>query len=549
MTAAPHESLPAVLIVDDTPANLLALGAVLHPLGVRVIEAKSGAEAVERVAHDTFAVVLLDVQLPDIDGFEVARQIRQIPVGRELPIIFLTAIHRDERYARQGYASGGADYITKPFDPDIVRARVKAFVDLFHQRERLRAEQVGARTRERDDALAQLEVLLESERTARLHAETANRTKDEFLATMSHELRTPLTSILGWAVIARQQAKSSDVEQALGIIERNARTQMRLIEDLLDVARVMSGKLVLDVEPVDVMDALARAIDALKPAADAKGVSLTKRLTPNLGTILADVDRLQQIVSNLVSNAIKFTPSGGAVDVEAARTAATLVIVVRDNGAGIAPGFLPFVFEAFRQADGSTTRRHGGLGLGLSIVKNLVGAHGGKVTAHSDGEGKGATFTVELAIKTPAKDLNATHTSSHPVPLDARLDGVRLLVIDDDEDARVLFKHVLESRGAVVATANDAEDALAVLPLQKPDLIVSDVAMRGMDGYELMRRVRALPFDRGGGTPAIAVTAHAGPDAGQRAFAAGFQAHVAKPVDPSSLVSVVARLAAQRACV
>jgi len=549
MTAAPHESLPAVLIVDDTPANLLALGAVLHPLGVRVIEAKSGAEAVERVAHDTFAVVLLDVQLPDIDGFEVARQIRQIPVGRELPIIFLTAIHRDERYARQGYASGGADYITKPFDPDIVRARVKAFVDLFHQRERLRAEQVGARTRERDDALAQLEVLLESERTARLHAETANRTKDEFLATMSHELRTPLTSILGWAVIARQQAKSSDVEQALGIIERNARTQMRLIEDLLDVARVMSGKLVLDVEPVDVMDALARAIDALKPAADAKGVSLTKRLTPNLGTILADVDRLQQIVSNLVSNAIKFTPSGGAVDVEAARTAATLVIVVRDNGAGIAPGFLPFVFEAFRQADGSTTRRHGGLGLGLSIVKNLVGAHGGKVTAHSDGEGTGATFTVELAIKTPAKDLNATHTSSHPVPLDARLDGVRLLVIDDDEDARVLFKHVLESRGAVVATANDAEDALAVLPLQKPDLIVSDVAMRGMDGYELMRRVRALPFDRGGGTPAIAVTAHAGPDAGQRAFAAGFQAHVAKPVDPSSLVSVVARLAAQRACV
>ena len=547
MTAAVVESSPGVLIVDDKPANLLALSAVLHPLGVRVVEAKSGAEAIDRMSHDVFAVVLLDVQLPDMDGFEVARRMRQMPYGREVPIIFLTAIHRDEAYVRHGYAAGAADYITKPLDADIVRARVKAFVDLFHQRERLRAEQVGERTQQRDQALAKLESLLQSEHAARIEAEIANRTKDEFLATMSHELRTPLTAILGWAVIGRQQAKVPEIEQALAIIERNARAQMRLIEDLLDVARVVGGKLDLAVAPVEAADAIRKAVLALSPSADVKGVEVTTRLAPDLGTVVADADRLQQVVSNVVSNAIKFTPRGGRVDVDATRTAGAVVIEVRDTGAGISPAFLPFVFETFRQADGSTTRRHGGLGLGLSIVKYLVEAHGGKVTARSEGEGKGASFIIELSADGPA---SGTLPKARPSVRDeeARLDGLRVLLVDDDPDGRELFTHVLVSHGAVVTAASDAEEALRVLDeaTEKPQLIVSDVAMPGMDGYELIRKVRSLPFDQGGGTPSIAVTAHAGPDASERAFAAGFQSHVSKPVDPFHLLNVVARLTSPR---
>lgn len=310
-------SSPGVLVVDDNAANRIALAAVLHPLGVRVVEAKSGVEATERVANDSFAVVLLDVQLPDMDGFEVARRIRATPHGHELPIIFLTAIHRDEVYARQGYASGGADYITKPFDADIVRARVKAFVDLFHQRDELRVQQVGQRTRERDEALEKLEALLESERSARRDAEIASRAKDEFLATMSHELRTPLTAILGWAVIARQHPVSPEVEHALATIERNARAQTRMIEDLLDIGRATSGKLRLDLGPVNVADTIHRAVDALLPAATAKGVTVSVDIAPDVGAIVADADRLQQIVSNLVSNAIKFTRNGGHVGLDA----------------------------------------------------------------------------------------------------------------------------------------------------------------------------------------------------------------------------------------
>jgi signal transduction histidine kinase len=537
-----------VLVVDDTPANLVALSAVLQPLGVRTVEARSGVEAIARASEQPFAVALLDVQMPEMDGFEVAGRLRATASSVELPIIFLTAIHLDEKYARKGYASGAADYITKPFDPDVLRARVKAFVDLFQQRERLRLAQVGERTRERDEALEKLAALLDSERTARREAEIANRAKDEFLATVSHELRTPLSAILGWAVIARRNTIAPDVERALTAIERNARAQMRIIEDVLDVGRIVSGKLQLEIAPTELTDAIESAVQTVRPAADAKQVVLDVEIDPELGVIAADAERLQQIASNLLSNAVKFTPRGGHVAVSARRTPSSVAIHISDDGQGIRAEFLPYLFEPFRQADGSTTRRHGGLGLGLAIVKQLVDAHQGTITAHSEGEGRGASFTVQLPVHavpdggTRGPDAKMA-APSRTAPQDIRLDGVRVLVVDDDEDSRDLIGLMLTEQGATVSGATSAAEALGFFAKSLPDVLLSDIGMPDVNGYTLMRRIRSLPGDRGGRTPAIALTAYARAEDGERAFAAGFQAHLTKPVDPDRLTNLVASLA------
>jgi signal transduction histidine kinase len=523
----------SVLIVDDTPANLVALGAVLQPLGMRIVEARSGPEAIELVSRESFACVLLDVQMPGMDGFEVARRLREMEAGAEVPILFLTAIHRDEEYARRGYASGAADYITKPFDPDVLRARVRAFVDLFHQRDRLRVQQLTA--------------LLERERAARLEAEAANRSKDEFLATVSHELRTPLTAILGWSMIARRSSPPAEIAKVLNVIERSARSQLRIIEDLLDVARALGGSLRLEIGEARIADVIEAALMSVRPAADAKAVALEVDLDPSLGAIAADPERLQQIVWNLLSNAIKFTPGGGHVALSASRSESTIVIRVRDDGQGVHPEFLPHIFEPFRQADGSTTRRHGGLGLGLAIVKQLVEAHGGTISARSDGEGKGTTFTVEVPARELAPEREArgavrSQAEPHESPAGARLDGVRLLVVDDDEDSRDLIVCILQDWGANVTSASSAEEAMRLLQQNLPDVLLSDIGMPDVDGYALLRQVRGLPAERGGGVPAIALTAYASEADGARARAAGFQAHVTKPLDPDALTAAVAEL-------
>jgi len=523
----------SVLIVDDTPANLVALGAVLQPLGMRIVEARSGPEAIELVSRESFACVLLDVQMPGMDGFEVARRLRQMEAGAEVPILFLTAIHRDEEYARRGYASGAADYITKPFDPDVLRARVRAFVDLFHQRDRLRVQQLTA--------------LLERERAARLDAEAANQAKDEFLATVSHELRTPLTAILGWSMIARRGSPPAELAKVLNVIERSARSQLRIIEDLLDVARALGGKLRLEIGEARIADVIEAALMSVRPAADAKGVALEVDLEPSLGAIAADPERLQQVVWNLLSNAIKFTPGGGHVSLVATRSQSTVVVRVRDDGQGVPPQFLPHIFEPFRQADASTTRRHGGLGLGLAIVKQLVEAHGGTISARSDGEGKGTTFTVEIPARAPSPEMEAPgavrlQVEPHEAAAGGRLDGVRLLVVDDDEDSRDLIVCILQDWGASVTSASSAEEAMRLLQENLPDVILSDIGMPDVDGYALLRQVRGMPPERGGGVPAIALTAYASEADGARARAAGFQAHVTKPIDPDALTAAVAGL-------
>jgi signal transduction histidine kinase/ActR/RegA family two-component response regulator len=372
----------------------------------------------------------------------------------------------------------------------------------------------------------------------------ANRLKDEFLATLSHELRTPLNAILGWTKLLRANAvPQAGLDRALEKVERNAQVQTRLVEDLLEVSRITSGKLRLDLKPIDLMTLVNTAVDSIRPTAEARGVAVERRLNGFTLPTIGDPDRLQQVIWNLLSNAVKFTPPGGIVTVEASRQDDHDVLVVRDTGIGIEPAFLPSVFDTFRQADASATRTQGGLGLGLSIVRHLVEMHGGEVRAESDGLGQGSRFTVRL----PVRALDASQTvlpPEHDAPpqprmlTEPRLAGRSILVADDDQDTRELLVSVLEAAGATVHAAGTAAEAFALALSAKPDAIVSDVAMPEQDGYSLMREVEAA---LGGEAPRvrIALTAFAGEKDRDRAVAAGFQRHMAKPFDPAELVTVL----------
>ncbi len=380
--------------------------------------------------------------------------------------------------------------------------------------------------------------LLDRERLARAEAEQANSAKDSFLATVSHELRTPLNAILGWAVNARRKQPGGELDKHLAVIERNARTQAKLIEDVLDVSRIISGKLRLELSSSDVGEAVRNAVESIRPVAEGKKVSIKTTIAPDAGIITADADRLQQIVTNLLSNAVKFTPTGGTVAVSARREGKKILLVVQDTGVGIEPSALDSIFEPFRQEDSSTTRRHGGLGLGLAIVRQLVRAHGGNVSAESKGRGQGAKFVVEL----PAERTMPLRGASSGPGSQVRLDGLRVLVLEDEPDSLELLREVLQGAGAAVDASPSAAEALDRFAAQRPDLIVSDIGMPGMDGYAFLERIRAQPAPEGR-TPAVALTAYARGEDVDRAFAAGFQMHLTKPVDPDHLVAVVANLA------
>ncbi|SEK57583.1 hybrid sensor histidine kinase/response regulator [Nitrosovibrio tenuis] len=392
--------------------------------------------------------------------------------------------------------------------------------------------------------------LLENERIARTEAERASQLKDEFLATLSHELRTPLNAILGWSqLILSGNMKKEDIQKGLETIERNARAQNKLIEDLLEMSSIISGKVRLDMQQLDAVSLIETAVESVKPTAQAKGIILTKTIDPHAARISGDSNRLQQIFWNLLSNSIKFTPRGGNVDVLVEQSGSFLEIRINDSGLGITPEFMPFVFDRFRQGDASLTRQYGGLGLGLAIVKQLVELHGGIVRAESAGTGKGSSFIVCLPLATVEDNLRNSPATLERDPFNGRAPsfaGLKALVLDDESDARELIKRILIRCEASVSTATSATEGLELLKTERPDVIISDIGMPGKNGYQFIHDVRNLPAKDGGHTPAIALTAFARADDTARALEAGYQIHLSKPVDSFELIRIIADLAGRQ---
>ncbi len=404
------------------------------------------------------------------------------------------------------------------------------------------ASKIARDVSDRKRAEAERTKLLQTVQQAREEAEELNRSKDQFLALLSHELRTPLNAIFGWARMLQSAAMDEVTSRrAIDAILRNATAQVQLVEDLLDVSRIITGKMRLDVQSLDLKSVIESALDAVQPAASAKGLKIETVLDPNAGPVVGAADRLRQVVWNLLMNAIKFTPRDGRIQVQLRKVKSHVEIVVSDNGEGIQPEILPFIFDRFRQGDSTTTRPHGGLGLGLALVRHLVDLHGGRVRAASEGPGRGATFVVELPIAILSSEAGATPEASAATGA-LPLQSVRVLLVDDDADGLDLTTVMLTNSGAQVKTAVSVAAALDVLESWPADVLVSDIEMPREDGYELLRRIRAK--ERGGRTrlPALALTAYGRPEDRRRTLAAGFNLHLAKPIDPSELVLAVANL-------
>jgi signal transduction histidine kinase len=525
-----------ILIVDDSPTKLLAMSAALGSLNQNIVTAPSGREALRHLLNQDFAVIVLDVHMPDVDGFETAALIRQRQSSAHVPIIFVTA-YADDTHASQGYSLGAVDFLLTPVVPEVLRAKVSVFVELFRRKLQIQAQ-------------ADERIALAQEQAARRTAEAANHMKDEFLATLSHELRTPLNSILGWAQLLKMgNSTEEDLMNGLEVIERNAKAQAKIIEDLLDVSRIISGKLELETRPVSLVDLVDASVEAAQLNSISKGLTFERHYESDMPLVCVDSTRFQQVVWNLLSNAVKFTPDGGQIDVAVKRLDRAAEISVSDTGDGIAPEFLPFVFERFRQADASTARRHGGLGIGLAIVRQLVEMHGGQVQVFSRGHGQGTTFRVRIpTIDSPAAassipDAGKDNLARLPMDPQPSLLGIRVMVVDDEQDAREFVRKLLTQCNADVVEASCTKDALNLLETYRPDVLVSDIGMPDADGYALIRELRSRPD--GVDIPAIALTAYARPEERRHALAAGFQMHIAKPLDPNELVGAIKSLASR----
>jgi signal transduction histidine kinase/DNA-binding response OmpR family regulator len=728
-----------ILMVDDSPTNLLALESILQAPDRNLVSASSGEDALRYLLVNEVSVILMDVYMPGLDGLETAELIRGRDRSRNIPIIFLTADSSGGRHLSRGYSLGAVDYIVKPIEPDILRSKVNVFVELFKKTREIKRQaelleeknlelehanlerlkmlidlgqqlaaehepagvleafcrsarqimgaheaavgiinEAGSQDRrytnelshcfrcaaneaqilndgvpqvldralryvvtkrrtlrltdsddllrskgktsdlvhsflgapllstgrvrgwvymlnkvdadefnEADERLAatlatqvavayenavlysgaqkhaqelQLEIaerrqaeeqraeLLLRERAARAEAEQANRTKDEFLATLSHELRTPLSAILGWSHLVRAgKLDEPQMSRAFETIERNARSQSQLIDDLLDVSRIITGKLQIERRPVALSAVIENVIEGVRPALEAKNIQLETRLGTDNCFVSGDSNRLQQVFWNLLSNAIKFTPEKGIVRVEADQSETLVRISVSDSGVGISAEFLPHIFDRFRQADGSTTRVHGGLGLGLSIVKHLVQLHDGGVTVQSAGKDLGATFivTLPLAAELSAEEIEVDGTSEQqgngvPPSLSHLLAGMRILVVDDEADSRDLVSAILTRCGSEVRSCESTAEALKTFRAWKPDVLVSDIGMPNEDGYTLIQKLRKQKLKLAREIPAVALTAYATDDDRARALSAGFQVHVAKPIEPETLVRSIA---------
>ena len=654
----PAQSTPRILVVEDDAKMRRVLELLLS--GHWTVEtAADAASAIKATRERPPDLVLTDLLLPGMDGYDFLRQLRAEAGTRTLPVIVISGL-TEEADRLKALEAGANDYLIKPFSERELMLRVTTHLEMgFLRREaslreseaQLRAILEGALDAvvgmdasgkvidwnqqaeatfgyTRDEAMGRplaeliipaqfreahergLEKYLETgegpllnrrvemegqrkdgqpvpielaitvvkgwgfyrfnafardisdrraadaERNRLLEeAREANRMKDEFLAMLSHELRTPLSAIVGWAHMLRTGGLDEPtVARAIETIDRNAKVQNQLIEDILDVSRIVAGKFHLEMRSVDLVRIVESAIDTVSPLATSKGVELRQNLAEEVRPCcpaIGDPDRLQQVVWNLLTNAIKFTPRGGVVTVEVNRQdePGEFEIVVRDTGQGIAPDFLPHIFERFRQA-GTGARRHGGLGLGLSIVRHIVEMHGGSVMATSAGEGQGSVFTLRLPVVEAGEDgPRVPPVSREEAGLDEapRLDGVRVLVVEDEADARHLLAAVLQKRGARVFMAASATEALEMLERERPDVLLSDIALQDQDGYELIRKVRTLPAERGGRIPAAALTGYGRLEDRMRALSAGFQLHAAKPVEPAELVAVVASLAGKSA--
>jgi CheY-like chemotaxis protein len=625
-----------ILLVDDSRDKLLSLGALLADPGREVVEARSGREALRHLLSGDFALILLDINMPDMDGFETAALIRKRKSSEHTPIIFITA-YSDDIHSLRGYSLGAVDYIVTPVVPEVLQSKVSFFVELFRKTEQIRGQSEALQKRARQlHRLTQASLAINSagsaaaiescvtaaassilearqvvlapmpgeswgklpvrekevqrpdltasltghdgramgtlqlfgkesssytgedqailtqlaqiaavaiENVISAEARETNRLKDEFLATLSHELRTPLTAILSWARVLRlEQLDPERFLHGLDVIERNVNAQAKLIDDLLEISRVSNSKVRLAAVPMRVVPVVEAVLEAMRPAIEAKELGSTLAVTPEAAAadrVSGDPDRLQQVFSNLVSNAVKFTRKGRRIDVRIEKVDSQISVSVSDTGKGISPEFLEHVFDRFRQEDSSPTRSYGGLGIGLAIVRHLVELHNGTVTASSPGIGKGSTFTVRLPI------FEGAAREAPPARIRCAapdLSGVRVLLVDDDFDTREVVGEILRAARAKVSLASSMSEALEALAREKFDVLVSDIAMPGGDGYELIRKVRELPPERGGRLPAVALSAYVRREDRSRALSEGFQRHISKPIEPNEFLAGLAEL-------
>ena len=537
-----------VLLLTPTGRDADLTGRFLSAAGIPVDVCAGMEELCEKCRAGAGAALIAEEALTPENRRRLLDTLDGQPAWSDFPLVVLTggeeASAGDAGELKSLGAAANVTLVERPTRVITVLSAVRSALRARRRQYEVRAHLAAERLAQEERAR-----LLREAVAARAEAEAVNRAKDVFLATLSHELRTPLTAILGWARVLRDTGMDGEsARHGLEVIERNAEAQHQLVRDLLDVSRIISGKLQLKTRRVGLAPIVEAALDSMRQAAAAKSIRLGAEYDDETDLVSGDPDRLQQVIWNLLSNAIKFTPKGGTVGVRVERYGSDVRVRVSDTGQGIAPEFLPHVFERFRQQDGSTTREHGGLGLGLAIVRHLVEQHGGRVTAESEGERRGSTFTINLPIAAvkaaPGEREPAGPPPSRTSPEDgpATLGGVRVLLVDDEPDARELLGMVLGWAGAEVSAAASAAEALELLRQKEVDVLVSDIGMPAADGYALIGRVREMTASRAGRTPAVALTAYASEEDRRRALAAGFDVHLPKPVEPAELISVIAGL-------
>jgi signal transduction histidine kinase len=529
------------LLVDDLEANLLALEGMLRRDGLELLKARSGAEALELLLRYDVALALIDVQMPEMDGFEVAELMRGTERTRRVPIIFLTAGSPDHQRRFRGYEAGAVDFLTKPIEPHVLRSKAGVFFELWRERQEV--------ARQRDElkaATAENARLLEETRRTAEALKEADRRKDEFLATLAHELRNPLAPIRNGLEVLRLASDPAAAARTRAMMERQLEHMVRLVDDLLDISRVTSGKVRLRPEPTDLRDAVKVALDAARPAVEAGRHALVVNLPDEPLRLFADPTRLAQAVGNLITNAAKYTPGGGRIEVSAAREGGEAVVRVADNGVGIPPEMLPRVFDLFTQVGKHLDRAQGGLGIGLALVKRLVELHGGGVTAQSEGPGRGSAFTLRLPVaggpQAEGAAEGAADASAAPPGAAAGTErSRRVLVVDDNADAAETLAEWLALRGHEVRTAQSGNEALEAAPQFRPEVVFLDIGLPGMSGYDVARRLRQA----GGcsGAVFVALTGWGTDEDRRRSEEAGFALHLVKPIENAKLDAVFAGLA------